>query len=295
VADLANILTDPQKAQLASQAAEIEKTTSSEVVFLTVVLDDPSQLNAYATELGHQWGIGKADVDNGVVIAVAANRKEAFLAPKPGDKRRAEVVTGYGVGGAIPDITAKSIVDNQMKPSLAKGDYAGAFAAAGSQVASLIAADSSTKSKGQTAPTQGDGLGLLLFLLAGVFIVGVAAMMFARRARRYEAQDVYVPRPRATTTPRPSVPVGRRSYVPPVPVILPDHREPTERPKPAKKRDDSSSRRHDDDSYRSPRIDPSPPSSSGWDTGSSIGSSGGSDFGSFGSGDFGGGGGGSDF
>ncbi|HXB40711.1 MAG TPA: TPM domain-containing protein [Bacteroidia bacterium] len=59
------------------------------------------------------WGVGKKDKNNGIVILIkptgGAGERDAFIA------------TGYGLEGAIPDLTCKKIVDNELIPNLKNG------------------------------------------------------------------------------------------------------------------------------------------------------------------------------
>jgi len=52
----------------------------------------------YAQRLGDKWGIGKKTLNNGVLILVKPRTSAS--------QGEVEIVTGYGLGGAIPDITA---------------------------------------------------------------------------------------------------------------------------------------------------------------------------------------------
>jgi uncharacterized protein len=68
------------------------------------------------------WGVGKKDKNNGVVILVkptgGSGQRDAFIG------------TGYGLEGAIPDVTCKKIVDNELLPNFKNGDnYKGLDAA----------------------------------------------------------------------------------------------------------------------------------------------------------------------
>lgn len=109
-----------------SQAAEsrinlilrnIRHTSTAEGV--VVVLDDVEGTPAdFATELFELWGLGKDDKDNGFLVLVVK------------DKRRAEIRTGYGIEGLLPDVVCTRIVRNYMAPDFRNGDYsAGTLAA----------------------------------------------------------------------------------------------------------------------------------------------------------------------
>lgn len=70
--------------------------------------DDPSQ---WATDLFGLWGMGKADKDNGLLIVVVK------------DMRKATIRTGYGLEGALPDITCGRIIRDAMAPKFREGNY----------------------------------------------------------------------------------------------------------------------------------------------------------------------------
>ncbi len=70
--------------------------------------DDPSQ---FATDLFGLWGLGKADKDNGLLILIVK------------DMRKATIRTGYGLEGALPDITCGRIIRDAMAPKFREGKY----------------------------------------------------------------------------------------------------------------------------------------------------------------------------
>jgi len=60
------------------------------------------------------WGVGKKDKNNGIVILIkptgGSGGRDAFIA------------TGYGLEGAIPDLTCKKIVNHELIPNLKNGE-----------------------------------------------------------------------------------------------------------------------------------------------------------------------------
>lgn len=86
--------------------------TSAELVVVVVDEVDSSMTPAeFATKLFEKWGIGKKDKDNGVLLLVSR------------DDRQAQIRTGYGVEGALPDIIAGRIIRNLMAPEFRDGNY----------------------------------------------------------------------------------------------------------------------------------------------------------------------------
>ena len=106
-------LSDAEVQQLEDKLVKFEAETSNQIVI--VIVDDLNGYEPfdYATELGQQWAVGQEKEDNGVVILIkptgGKGEKKTFIAP------------GRGLEGAIPDLTAKQIVDNEMIPNFKNG------------------------------------------------------------------------------------------------------------------------------------------------------------------------------
>ena len=68
-------------------------------------IDNPSDYQDFATELFELWGLGKADVDNGLLLLIVKDRQEVAIRP------------GYGLEGALPDITIGRILREEFAPA----------------------------------------------------------------------------------------------------------------------------------------------------------------------------------
>lgn len=111
VVDNANVLSPEQREILEQQLVALDDSTSNQICIVTIPTLDDYPIEDYAVKLFRSWGIGNKKTNNGVLILVAAQDR----------KMRIEV--GYGLEGAIPDITTGSIIDNDMKPNFRKGDF----------------------------------------------------------------------------------------------------------------------------------------------------------------------------
>ncbi len=111
VSDPDYILSPAALARVDSIMADIRRTTTAEAV--AVIVDDieGGDIDSFATELFTQWGIGKSDVDNGLLILVAKDLRKAAIRP------------GYGLEGVLPDIVCAGILRQQMFPAFRQGDY----------------------------------------------------------------------------------------------------------------------------------------------------------------------------
>jgi uncharacterized protein len=119
VNDLADILTTEQEQALERKLVAYDDSTSNQIAIVTVKSLNGLEPQVYATELGQKWGVGGAKFDNGIVILVSTGDGD--------EKRKAFIATGYGLEGAIPDITAGHIFDDYLVPNLQTGNYFRAF------------------------------------------------------------------------------------------------------------------------------------------------------------------------
>ena len=111
VNDFTNTLTADQVAALEQKLVAYDDSTSNQIVIVIVATTNDYAPVDYATKLGREWGVGNKKTNNGVVLLVAKNDRKLFIAP------------GYGLEGAIPDITAKSIVEDIIKPNFRADDF----------------------------------------------------------------------------------------------------------------------------------------------------------------------------
>lgn len=111
VTDEAAILTVDQKETVASVLLQYQKDTSNEIAVLIVkTLDGMTPADA-AVEVGRKWGVGSKEKDNGILMLIAYEDREVFIA------------TGYGLEGAVPDIVAAGVVNEDMLPAFREGKY----------------------------------------------------------------------------------------------------------------------------------------------------------------------------
>ncbi|MCU0396232.1 MAG: TPM domain-containing protein [Chitinophagaceae bacterium] len=113
VNDYSRLLSADEAAQLERTLVAYDDTTSIQIAIVIVpTLNDYEPVD-YATKLGREWGVGNKKTNNGVVLLVSTEegRRRLFIAP------------GYGLEGALPDITCKQIIDNELVPAFKNGAY----------------------------------------------------------------------------------------------------------------------------------------------------------------------------
>ena len=96
VSDYADIIDAESEAKINSLAAAIEKNSTVEIAVLTIPAVE-GDINQFTVDIFKQWGIGKKDIDNGLLILIAPNEHEW----------RMEV--GYGLEPVLTDAMAGRI------------------------------------------------------------------------------------------------------------------------------------------------------------------------------------------
>lgn len=117
VSDMAGAMSVPARARADSMLQSIWRQTSAEPVVVIVPSLDGEDIDEFATELFSDWGIGKDDRDNGVLMLISI-----------GD-RKAVIRTGYGTEGILPDVVCGRIIRNEMAPRFREDDYDGGILA----------------------------------------------------------------------------------------------------------------------------------------------------------------------
>ena len=111
VSDPGKVLSTEEVALLNQLIQSMEDSTTAQmavVVLPSIGEEDPRE---FATALFERWGIGQADVDNGLLILAVL------------DQRRTEFETGYGLEGVLPDITCYRVGMEVLVPYFQKQAY----------------------------------------------------------------------------------------------------------------------------------------------------------------------------
>ena len=122
VNDFAGIFSSVEQQALEQKLLAYNDSTSTQIYVVTVGDLKGYAISDFAFRLGEEWGIGRADKDNGAVI---------LIKPQTGDSRgQAFIATGYGLEALINDAFAGRIVRNEMIPYFQENDYFGGVNAA---------------------------------------------------------------------------------------------------------------------------------------------------------------------
>jgi uncharacterized protein len=168
VNDFASMLKPEEISYLESKLLDFNDSTSTQIAIVTVNSLDGYPIADYAQRLGEAWGVGQAELDNGIVIVVKPGkdgaRGEVFIAP------------GYGLEGSIPDLLCLDIVTNEVLPSFRNGRYLEGLDKATSTLMSLargeFTADEYTSGRGSRKSDSG-GLPLIAIIIIVLIIIGM--------------------------------------------------------------------------------------------------------------------------
>ncbi len=166
VNDFADMLTPEQEQALERKLVAYDDSTSSQIAIVTLPTLTDSQTGAQyedeevALHILREWQIGRAGRNNGLVILVVPA------------ERIIRIEVGYGLEGAIPDITAKSIIDNYITPAFRDhNNYYRGFDQATDAIFRAAAGEYKAVPKKKSSAKGAGGLGGLVFLLILFFII----------------------------------------------------------------------------------------------------------------------------
>src|SRR6266568_7471161 len=126
VTDLAGTLTASQVQTLEGRLREFERAKGSQIAVLVLPSTRPETIEQYSIRLAEAWKVGRARIDDGVILVVAK------------DDRQLRIEVGYGLEGAIPDAVAKRVVSEVIAPHFRAGDFYGGIAAGTDALMKLI-------------------------------------------------------------------------------------------------------------------------------------------------------------
>lgn len=155
----------------------LRKKTGAEVVVAVVNDIEEYSPEDFSTALFEQWGIGKKDKDNGVLVLIVPSQ------------RIARIATGYGVEGIIPDISARKIIGRSIVPYMKENDLDGAVVAVSQDISNILTdpvAAEELKSKNKEAWEEypesdvsgEDLLWFIFWVVIGLFLVSTGKYFY---------------------------------------------------------------------------------------------------------------------
>jgi uncharacterized protein len=117
VVDQTGTLSSSDIDSLTQTLKDLETRKGSQIAVLIVPTTDGEAIEQYALRVAEAWKIGRKKVDDGALLVIAKN------------DRRLRIEVGYGLEGALTDVTSKRIIDEDITPKFKSGDFGGGVVA----------------------------------------------------------------------------------------------------------------------------------------------------------------------
>ena len=151
------------------QLAQFERDTSDQVVVAVFPkMQSDSDVADYSQRVAQAWGVGQKERRNGVVLFV-------FI-----QDRKVSIQVGYGLEGALPDITAYDIRANHIQPYFRNGDYEGGLATGIDLICKAIRGEYKGSGKAVAEQHRGGGAPSLLFFIIFVIVLVIISRVMRR-------------------------------------------------------------------------------------------------------------------
>jgi uncharacterized protein len=126
VVDRTGTLSSSDVAALSQKLGDFETRKGSQIVVLIVPTTDPESIEQFSIRVAEAWKIGRKKVADGAIRVVAKN------------DRHLRIEVGYGLEGALTDVTSRRIIDEVITPKFRDGDFAGGISAGAERMMRVI-------------------------------------------------------------------------------------------------------------------------------------------------------------
>ena len=165
VVDTTGTLDAATRQQLEQQALALQQRKGSQLQVLMIPSTQPEDIEAYAVRAFELFKLGRKGVDDGVLLVVAR------------DDRKVRIEVGYGLEGAIPDITAGRVIQEYLAPRFRQGDYAAGVVDATAQLVRLVDGEPLPEPVASNATSSGTAIDIVLALVAAFIVASFLGSM----------------------------------------------------------------------------------------------------------------------
>lgn len=165
--------------RLNEKLRQFDQTTSTQVV-VSVFPELPSaSLEDFTVRAAQAWRVGRKGLDNGAILFVFVK------------DRAVRIETGYGLEGALPDATAKRIIDEVILPAFREGRYGAGLEAGADAIMAATRGEYTAPARAlERRPRSGGSILLMVAILLFInFVLGRRMSRgryssYSRRGRR---------------------------------------------------------------------------------------------------------------
>jgi uncharacterized protein len=164
VVDQTGTLSSGDIDSLTQTLRDFEARKGSQIAVLIVPTTAPETIEQYSIRVAEAWKIGRKKVDDGAILLVAK------------DDRKLRIEVGYGLEGALTDVTSRRIIDEVITPKFRNGDFAGGISAGVARIIGVVDGEPLPAPVRQQQDS-GSGLSQLInpfnpFVIIGVLVLG---------------------------------------------------------------------------------------------------------------------------
>jgi uncharacterized protein len=172
VVDQTGTLSSGDIASLTQTLKNLELRKGSQVAVLIVPTTQPETIEQFSIRVAEAWKIGRKKIDDGALLVVAK------------DDRKLRIEVGYGLEGALTDVTTKRIIDEIITPKFRSGDFAGGISAGVERIIGVIDGEPlpAPPQRQQQQPQQSSDLTWLLNPLNPFTIIAILVLGGAMRS-----------------------------------------------------------------------------------------------------------------
>lgn len=149
-----------QQSTLDRTLKDFEARKGSQVAVLIVPTTAPESIEQFSIRVAEQWKIGRTKIDDGAILVVAK------------DDRKLRIEVGYGLEGALTDVTSHRIIDEIIVPKFKTGDFAGGILDGVDRILKVIDGEPLPAPKRPTASGDNSIDPFNPFLIVGVVVLG---------------------------------------------------------------------------------------------------------------------------
>lgn len=164
VSDIADVLNAEEEISLDTKISNYEVATGNEIAILTIPNLGGDVIENVAQKTFTEWGIGKADKNNGVLILVSV------------EDRQMRIHTGYGVEGDLPDLATYYIQQEVMVPAFREGQYYAGLDGAVDRIIASLGGENVVPEGYGVNPRKATDLGGLFFFVFIIFEILISML-----------------------------------------------------------------------------------------------------------------------
>jgi uncharacterized protein len=159
VTDYTNTLSPDEKQQLESKLVAFDDTSSNQVAIVLIHSVGDNDIAEYGVKLGRAWAIGQKAHNNGILILAAM------------DQHKITIQVGYGLEGALPDVIANQIIENDIKPAFRNNTYYAGLNAAVDDIIKYTKGEYKADAKADNGNSSGGGGAVALIIIVVVILI----------------------------------------------------------------------------------------------------------------------------